>query len=62
MLRSLLATGMGITVDQLFGAIPLKRMGTAQEMVEMVAFLASERASYITGHDHFVTGGFGDLA
>lgn len=59
--RTLLATGMGITVDQLFGAIPLGRVGTAQEMAEMIAFLVSERASYITGHDHFVTGGFGDL-
>jgi NAD(P)-dependent dehydrogenase (short-subunit alcohol dehydrogenase family) len=52
---------MGITVDQLVGAIPLRRIGTAQEMAEMIAFLVSERASYVTGHDHFVTGGFGDL-
>ena len=59
--RKLLATGMGITVEQLFGAIPLRRVGTAQEMAEMIAFLVSDRASYITGHDHFVTGGFGDL-
>lgn len=60
--RKLLATGMGITVDQLFGGIPLRRIGTAEEIAETIAFLVSERASYITGHDHFVTGGFGDLA
>ncbi|WP_093828048.1 oxidoreductase [Spirosoma endophyticum] len=59
--RKLLATSMGITVDQLVGAIPLRRIGTAQEIAEMIAFLVSERASYVTGHDHFVTGGFGDL-
>ncbi len=59
--RKLLATGMGITVDQLFGAIPLRRVGTAEEMAETIAFLVSDRASYITGHDHYVTGGFGDL-
>ncbi|NIJ56125.1 oxidoreductase [Dyadobacter arcticus] len=60
--RKLLATGMGITVEQLFGGIPLRRIGTAQEIAETIAFLVSDRASYITGHDHFVTGGFGDLA
>jgi NAD(P)-dependent dehydrogenase (short-subunit alcohol dehydrogenase family) len=30
-------------------------------MAEMIAFLASDRASYITGHNHFVSGGFGEL-
>jgi NAD(P)-dependent dehydrogenase (short-subunit alcohol dehydrogenase family) len=60
--RKLLATGMGITVEQLSSGIPLRRIGTAQEIAETIAFLVSDRASYITGHDHFVTGGFGDLA
>jgi len=45
----------------LFSSIPLRRSGSAEEMAETIAFLVSERASYITGHNHFVTGGLGDL-
>ena len=38
-------------------AIPLKRMGTAQEVADAVAFLASDKASYITGQVLAVNGG-----
>lgn len=38
-------------------AIPLKRMGTAQDVAEAVAFLASDRAAYITGQVLAVNGG-----
>ncbi len=34
---------------ELMAAIPLGRLGTAQEIAEFVAFLASKQASYITG-------------
>ena len=37
--------------------IPLKRMGTAQEVADAVAFLASDRAAYITGQVLGVNGG-----
>ncbi|GLU52216.1 oxidoreductase [Dyadobacter frigoris] len=61
--RKLLTAAMGTTPEQLFSRIPLNgRAGTAEEMAEMIAFLASDRASYITGHNHFVTGGQGELA
>ena len=61
--RKGLAAAFGITVEQLFKSIPLEgRAGTAQEMAEMIAFLVSDRASYVTGHNHFVTGGQGELA
>lgn len=60
--RKLLTAAMGITAEQLFSAIPQGRAGTAEEMAEMIAFLASDRASYITGHNHFVTGGMGELS
>lgn len=61
--RKLLTTAMGITGEQLFSRIPLEgRAGTAKEIAETIAFLVSDRASYITGHNHFVTGGQGELS
>ena len=61
--RKLLAEAMGFTTAQLLAHIPLQgRAGNAEEMAETIAFLVSDRASYITGHNHFVTGGQGELA
>ena len=36
----------------------LKRLGTPEEIGEMVCFLLSDRASYMTGHDYLVDGGY----
>ncbi len=44
-------------VDAWRGQIPLKRFGDAKEVAYAVAFLASEEASYITGHTLEVDGG-----
>ena len=41
----------------LLAAIPLARLGTAQEVAHAVAFLASEQAAYITGETLHVNGG-----
>ena len=38
--------------------IPLKRLGQPEEFASLVVFLASERASYITGASIAVDGGF----
>jgi 3-oxoacyl-[acyl-carrier protein] reductase len=38
-------------------ATPLGRVGTTQEIAAVVAFLASEGASYVTGETLHVTGG-----
>jgi 3-oxoacyl-[acyl-carrier protein] reductase len=41
----------------LTASIPLERLGTAKDIASMVAFLASEHASYITGQVLVVDGG-----
>jgi NAD(P)-dependent dehydrogenase (short-subunit alcohol dehydrogenase family) len=38
--------------------IALRRFGTGEEIAEAVAFLASDRARYITGQTLIVDGGF----
>ena len=39
--------------------VPLGRFGTANEVASIVSFLASDEASFITGSDYAVDGGFG---
>ena len=40
-------------------AVPMRRMGTAEEVAAAIAFLVSPGASYITGHVLHVDGGLG---
>jgi NAD(P)-dependent dehydrogenase (short-subunit alcohol dehydrogenase family) len=39
-------------------AVPLQRLGEAREVAEVVAFMASDRASYVNGQVVYVDGGF----
>lgn len=43
--------------DELKKLVPMQRFGEAEEVADVVAFLASERASYITGEVINITGG-----
>lgn len=51
-------TTPGEVIRELESQIPLGRMGQPEELAALVAFLASERASYITGTTITVDGGF----
>jgi len=46
------------TRERITGLHPVGRMGTAQEVAEFVAFLASDAASFITGSYHLIDGGY----
>jgi 3-oxoacyl-[acyl-carrier protein] reductase len=52
----------GLTVEEIErkteGQIPMRRMAEPEEFAAVVAFLASERASYITGQSIAVDGGW----
>lgn len=43
--------------EELVKHIPMKRVGTAQEVAEVVAFLASDKAAYVTGEVISISGG-----
>lgn len=45
-------------IDAYHDAIPLNRYGSEQEIAELIAFLCSDRASYVTGQCIAADGGF----
>ncbi len=47
----------GLDEDELKGQIPMKRFGEAEEVANLVGFLASKEASYITGEVININGG-----
>jgi NAD(P)-dependent dehydrogenase (short-subunit alcohol dehydrogenase family) len=44
-------------IDALAAGIPMKRLGTPEDIGELAAFLASDAASYITGQPFVIDGG-----
>lgn len=45
------------TLQPMIDSLPLRRIGTAEEVADMVAFLASDQARYVTGQTFDVCGG-----
>jgi NAD(P)-dependent dehydrogenase (short-subunit alcohol dehydrogenase family) len=43
---------------QIMAGVPAKRMGAARDIAEMVCWLCSDRAAYVTGSTHTVDGGY----
>lgn len=47
-----------LQIKKLIKSLPIKRLARPEEIAEVVAFLASEKNTYITGQTVFVDGGF----
>jgi len=47
----------GVPMEKIVGRIPARRLGEAAEVASIVAFLASDEASYVSGSAYTVDGG-----
>jgi NAD(P)-dependent dehydrogenase (short-subunit alcohol dehydrogenase family) len=47
--------------ESILSMVPMKRMGTAQEMAKAILFLASSDSSYVLGAELFADGGMGQI-
>ena len=51
------AVSAAMTPDQVRALVPARRAGRPEEVADLVAFLASDRAGYITGQTVSINGG-----
>ncbi len=49
--------GYGLDLDEVAAQVPMKRLGSAAEVGDLIAFLASPAAGYITGQTIAIDGG-----
>ena len=56
-IRQTLADATNVSLEQMTATVPLGRAGDPRDIAEMVAYLASPRAQWITGANFIVDGG-----
>lgn len=44
--------------ERMVAQYPLKRLGRPEEVADMITYLVSDEASYVTGHDLVLGGGY----
>jgi citronellol/citronellal dehydrogenase len=49
--------GYGLNLDEVAAQVPMQRLGSAEEVGDLIAFLASPAAGYITGQTIAIDGG-----
>jgi NAD(P)-dependent dehydrogenase (short-subunit alcohol dehydrogenase family) len=58
MADQMVASGQGAALDAMLKCIPMGRHGRAEEIADVVLWLCSQAASYVTGQSISVDGGF----
>jgi NAD(P)-dependent dehydrogenase (short-subunit alcohol dehydrogenase family) len=58
MAERMAATGQAEALDAMLTAVPMGRYGRAEEIADVVLWLCSSAASYVTGQSISVDGGF----
>jgi hypothetical protein len=62
LLEGMTETGGEKLIDSLTRAVPMRRLGEPEDVAAAVAFLASDRAGFITGQTLSVSGGLNGVA